>query len=69
MLAIGPATAIRNSSRALVGSWCNSATPPKMNSVMPEIGIAKCRATSECESSWKTIEKNRPIVPATAIHQ
>jgi hypothetical protein len=37
-LAMGPAIAIQNSAAAVLGSSSISATPPKMNSVMREIG-------------------------------
>lgn len=66
---IGPATAIRNSPLALVGSSCISATPPKMNRVMPRIGMLNRRVTREWASSWSTIEAARPISPAMPIHQ
>jgi hypothetical protein len=68
-LATGPANAMRNSPLGLVGSLCISATPPKMKRVMPRIGMSKCRATTACDISWKTIENKRPTVATTAIDQ
>ncbi len=67
-LDIGPAIAIRNSALGSGGSCSSSATPPKINSVMPCIDMPKYRATIECENSWKTIEKNTPAATAMPIH-
>ena len=69
MLASGPAMAIRNSVFALVGSSPISATPPKIKRVIPWIGTPDCRATSECASSWITIELKNPNAPAAAMSQ
>ena len=68
-LAIGPAMAIQNSALALGGSSPISATPPKMNSVMPFICIPNRRATSECDSSCSTIDTNSPSMPAAPMIQ
>jgi|GEM_PF-4329313 len=69
MLAIGPAIAILISAMALGGSEPISATPPKMNSVMPFISMPSRRAMIECDSSCSTIEMNSPRAPAAPIHQ
>ena len=68
-LAIGPAIAIRNSPRGVFGSFSISATPPKIKSVIPDIGISYLRATSEWENSWKIIEKNSPKAPRRPMVQ
>ena len=61
--------AMRNSARALGGSCFISATPPKRKSVMPLISMPFRRATSECDSSWRTMETKSPSIPATAMIQ
>ncbi len=48
---IGPPMAMKNSALALGGSSVISATPPKINRVMPRICIPNRRATTECPSS------------------
>ena len=47
----GPAIAISSSVLAFAGSSSISATPPKMNSVIPFIGRPKRLATMECQNS------------------
>ena len=50
-VASGPASAVSSSVRALSGSSSISATPPKMNSVIPFMGTPSRRAVTACESS------------------
>ena len=61
--------AIMNSALAVGGSSPISATPPKMNRVMPFMFIPYCRATREWQNSWATMETKSPRAPTTPMTQ
>jgi hypothetical protein len=66
-LETGPAMAIRNSDFGSGGSLPISATPPKMNNVMPCMRMPKYLATMEWENSCNTMEKKTPIATEMPI--
>ena len=64
---IGPATAMRNSTPALVNMPPKRATPPKIQRVIPSICMPSRRAWSAWPSSWSRIEAKNPSEARTAI--
>jgi len=68
-LVAGPATAMRNSPFALVGSFVSDATPPSRKSVIDDTGKRNRRATIACANSCATTEaKKRSAVTAPAMN-
>ncbi|MDP2932443.1 MAG: hypothetical protein Q8O05_08125, partial [Chloroflexota bacterium] len=67
-LHIGPASAIRNSSRGDLGSWVISETPPKINRVIDRTGMPMDWATTLWLSSWaRTEPKKSRLVMTPAV--
>jgi hypothetical protein len=68
-LALGPAMAMRNSSRGFSGSRLRRVRPPKGWSTISSLPMPSARARSACESSWPKMERKRPKVVARPASQ